>query len=302
MNLRKTGLIFLSLFLAAVAMVSVVSAGENFASSTNILTPLESGDFQSVINTNETKTISGLTLNTVKTSSFLVDSGKFDDPLTREEFIRNNQESIDKIAQVYGKEAAEKMVGDEFDRLINNLKKSDGSSLDYVSPTIFQIWGYDIFLWPYHSKIRSTSDQGASPVNFIVLNKDRYELENIMTSHGWHYGVGLDEWGLRGQSLNSLSWISVGPINQMEMGSYFGTRDHCLITHGTYSQSLQDYWCYGECHYEYWSGSTHYLFPNGYNQGRSHMYSTLSGVFSAYWIALGNYQSGLADGYGLIYL
>jgi len=302
MKAMKFCAVLLALLLAGMAMVPIAGALEGSHSVIEFQTQIENFDFQSAINTNETKTITGLTLDTVKTSAFSIDPNEYDNPLSREEFIKNNQESIDLISQIYGKEAAEKMINDEFDRLVNGLKKYDEVLPKYVSPTIFQIWGYDIFLWPYHSKIRSTNDQDATPVNFIVLYKDRYQLEDFMISHGWHHGVGLDEWGLRGPFLDTLSWISVGPINHMEKGSYFGIRDHCLITHGTYSQSLQNYWCYGECHYEYWSGSTHYLFTNGFDLGRSHMYDTLSSAFSAYWISLGNYKEGLADGWGLVYL
>jgi hypothetical protein len=291
MGVHKISVVLLALLLAGMAMVPIVNA----ANADSTIAPQSA-------TTDDTLTISGVSLNVAPSTAFTVDLSKFNKPLTKDQFAKFNQKNIEYLSHQFGKAIAQKMSDDQYGQVTQNSQLSPM----YVSPNVLQIWGYDIYLWPYQSQSRSTSDQSASPVNFIVFKNNAFQVENYLLNHGWQAALGWDEWGLHGKSSGSLHWTDStyqGYIfTQVQQGSYYTNRYHAVLIDADYSNSLGNSWSYGNCHYEYWNGVTHIIYANGWNSGRSQIYSTLSGTSSTYWVALYNSISGYFDGWGLIFI
>lgn len=289
MKICRLSVVLMALLLAAMTMVPLVNAAGSERSS----------DSGRLVLSDDSMTRDNITLKVADSKTFSVDLSKYDKELTKEEFLKANQKNIEKLAEKFGRESAEKMADTEYNRIF-----IQSTAIKTVSSSVVNVWGYDIYLWPYQARNPSTSDPTTSPVNFIVLNYNAAELMAYLQSEGWSVGYGWNEYGLRGQSSNSLSWINCDlyPLwTQMELGSYFGDRYHAVISNGLSSSSLGDDWSYGNCHREYWTGTDHLVYGNGFNDGRSQFYTSLSGDFSAYWISLYNSVYGYADGMGLIF-
>jgi len=291
MKTLKIGVILFALLFAAMTMVPMMSA----ANADSSINP------QSVNLTDKTMKISGVSLKVAPSNVFTLDRSLDTQPLTKEQFIKSNKKNIEFLSQQFGKEAAQKMTNEQYTHLTQNSRLL----LQYVPPNVLQIWGYDVYLWPYQSQSASTNDQSASPVNFIVFNNNAFQVENYLLNHGWEAAQGWDEWGFHGRSRSSLHWTDStygGYIfTQVQDGSYWGSRYHAVLINGDYSNSLRNSWSYGNCHHEYWNGATHIIYANGWNDGRNRIYSSLSGTSSTYWVALYNSVSGYFDGWGLIF-
>ncbi|WAC04834.1 MAG: hypothetical protein OS112_10325 [Methanoregula sp.] len=106
------GNVLLALLLAAMVVIPTAAA-EN---GTNI------NGFEPVRNENGTVTIDGITLPVVESRAYPINTSEFDAPLTREQFIAGNQRYIAFLTEQLGKEQAETMVNDEFDRITNASK------------------------------------------------------------------------------------------------------------------------------------------------------------------------------------
>jgi hypothetical protein len=288
MNLRKMSVILLAFLLAGMAMVPMVSATE-----------------QSPALANTSMTISGLQLQVVdsKVSQGISESNSI--PLTRAQFIKTNQRYIDLLAKKFGNETALKIADNEYSRISAQKSSVQTVSPSVVSSTPLQIGGYNIYLWPYNSESASQTDPAVGPITFVFYH-NALDLMTYLSGHGWTVTfVGWDEWGYHGSSSSSLHWsdsnLGTGIWGQLQQGSEFGDRYHTIITAGDYSSSLGSYWSYGNCHHEYYSNGQHIVYANGWNQGRSQLYSTLSGGYSAYWVSLYNSMSGYWDGWGQIF-
>jgi hypothetical protein len=290
MELRKISIALLALLLAAMAIVPMVSADTAGSQFTNT--------------ENQTMVVSGLKLPSGSTISYVIDATKYDTPLTREEFLSNNKEYIDFIAKQNGREAAVKTENEKYNQLITayDKKKNDQKDLKAtLSTIILQIWGADIFIWPWESQIKSTSDPNANPMTYVVIGNSQYGLKSYLLTHGWHQAVGESEWGLAGSSVPSLTWNQINSLYQVEKGDPLNYRYHALMHVGQYSSSYQRWWTFGECHYEHWNGHSHIILSNGFNTGESQLYSTLAGGYSAYSTYLSNPLSGYFNGQGHIF-
>jgi hypothetical protein len=294
MRLRKLSVVLLALLLAAMAMVPMVSAEKS----------PEAGIAQGT-GTLKTMSLSGVTLKVAdsKLTEALGNISKTE--LTKEQFIASNQRYIDALAEKFGKDRANKMADEEYARIIGKTTGMKTASVSYVSSNVLQISGYDIYLWPYHSESQSLTDPATTPITFVFYH-DAITLMSYLSSHSWGVTyVGWNEWGEHGSSSSSLHWtdsnLGTGLWGQLQQGSEFGDRYHVIITAGDYSSSLGRYWAYGNCHHEYYSNGQHLVYSNGWNEGRSTLYSTLSGGYSAYWVALYNSVTGYWDGWGQIF-
>jgi len=78
-----------------------------------------------VVNENGTVTIDGITLPVVESKAYPLNASEFSTPLTREQFIAGNRQYIEFLTEHFGKEQAEKMVNDEYDRLTNQTHRPD---------------------------------------------------------------------------------------------------------------------------------------------------------------------------------
>jgi hypothetical protein len=287
MKLQRLNLVLLALLLAAMAMVTVVSAADSVK--------------------NQTVTISGIPPE-FKTSSHAIDYSKADRNLTREEFLSNNKEYIDYLARQIGRDAAIKIENDEYTRLITGDIKNKNAlkMLAAVSPTAKQIWQADIFLWPYESKIKSLTDPDPSPMTFVVIGMSKYDLKDYLLNHNWGAAPGDAEYGYRGPSLSSMTWDFVGTTDSVQRGNPLTYRHHALVHLGGYSSSIGKYWSYGECHYEYSTSPGHHtIFTGGYDSGETQIHTTLSssygGIFSTYSNSLDNRMDPYWSGSGHIF-
>lgn len=76
-----------------------------------------------------------------------------------------------------------------------------------------------------------------------------------------------------------------------------------VLTEGHYSNSLNDWWCYGECHWEYWDDNTnnHVFYPNAIDAGLTRVSATASRFSISQRVPLYNYWAGVFSGYGRIF-
>jgi hypothetical protein len=252
------------------------------------------------IESQELSNIGGINLPVIESEAYSVNAADYDKPMTKDEFCDANSEYIKYLEKQFGEENAHKIVDAAYDST-NKL-----STLE--STTIVRINSNDMYLWPYHNDQTSTSSWKGC-INAIFFDKTVDEMAAILKGTGnWGSAEGWTEWGLHGPNLNNMVWTNSPGYNplgnhQLEDGSFFGNRYHLVLTDGHYSSSLGDYWCYGNCHYEYWSwsGYTHYLYSNSFNTGRNHLYSELSGYASVSSINLLNAWSGYFSGTGYIF-
>lgn len=276
----------LALLLAAMAVAPVVSAdgaAKNLTAALPVVTKI------------------------ADTRSVSADLTKFSRNLTREEFMSNNKEYIDFLAQKIGHDAAVKMENDEYTRLItaNDNKRSAIGPLA-VPSTIQQVWGVDIYLWPYESQIQSTTDPNANPMTFVAIGSTKSQLKTYLLNHNWGSAIGEAEYGLSGPSPNSLSWDYVGNYDSVQRGNPIGYRFHLLVHSGSYSQSYGRYWSYGECHYEYYDDFLHHsILTGGFDSGETQVLTTLGssygGSYSAYTNYLNNAMSPWWSGAGHVF-
>jgi hypothetical protein len=290
MNIHKTVVVLLALLLAAMAMVPMVSAENSYTQSTEP--------------NNQVTPATGITLQPNDTIVHSIDSQKYDTPITREKFISNNKEYIEFLAAQSDREAAMKTMNEKYTSLITAYEKQKSAQKDLKAPatiTILQIWGADIFIWPWESQIQSTSDPNANPITFVSIGKSQYSLLTYLLDNGWVNALGDSEGGLSGSSLNSISWHTVSTYYQVENGNPLAYRYHVLIHPGLYESNYQKWWSYGECHYEYWNGNDHIILSDGFDSGESELYSTLSGAMTAYSTNFSNAMSGYFSGDGHVY-
>lgn len=284
MKILKTGIILLALLLAAMVMVPMVSALEN--SSTRPINNLTTTINMSII---DSKAMG---------PEFSVKNVH----MTRQEFVDSNADYLAFLKNKFGLDQAtiDKIVDREYYKNNNSLLKATTSS------TIYQIEGYDIYLWPWTNTEQSTSSSSGS-INLIFYGKTKSQMDTYMKNNAlnqFHTGYGWDEYGNRGSSSSTLSWVLTGMFTQLEYGSYTTTRYHLILLEGLYSSSISKNWCYGQVHHEYWSDSdlTHYIYANGFDEGRAFVDSSISSSITRNYLNLHNYNSGVADGYGLRYI
>lgn len=287
MKRLKIGVMLLAFLLAAIIMVPMVNADNSL--------------------NNQTITIPKFT-QSLNSTSVSFDYARFSRNLTREEFISNNKEYIDFLAQKIGRDAAIKMENDDYTKLItmDTAKKNALHSLATVSPTIQQVWGADIYLWPYESQIQSITDPNANPMTFVVIGNTKSQLKNYLWNHNWGSAPGEAEYGLAGSSTSSLSWDYVGNEDGLQRGNPLTYRFHLLVHSGGYSQIIGKYWAYGECHYEYSDSPGHHTILNGgFDSGETQVLTTLSssygGSYTTYTNSLNNAMSPWWSGSGHIF-
>ena len=290
MQLRKLSIVLLALLLVAMAMIPMVSAENSYTQSKEPNNP--------IIPT------TGIALRANDTIAHSIDSQKYDIPITREEFMSNNKEYIDFLAEKNGRKSAIKTMDEKYTTLITAYEKQKNAQKDLkasATTTILQIWGANIFIWPWESQIQSTSDPNTNPVTFVSIGKSQYSLLTYLLNHGWVNALGDSEGGLSGSSLSSISWHTVSTYYQVEKGNPLTYRYHVIIHPGMYESNYQKWWSYGECHYEYWNGNDHIILSNGFDSGESQLYSTLSGAMTAYSTYFSNAMSGYFNGNGHVY-
>jgi len=242
--------------------------------------------------------IADISLPFTESKVFFVDSTKYDKQMTKEEFQEANAGYIEFLYEQFG---------DKAQQLIDDAYATSATETTKRSTTIVRIGSYDMYLWPYINTEPNTSSNNGG-VNAIFFRKTVDEMASTLKSNGWESALGWTEWGLHGPNLDNMIWTNSPGSNplgnhQLQDGSYFGDRYHLVMIDGHYSPNIGDDWCYGNCHYEYWSwsGMTHYLYPNSLDSGRDHLYNELSDDASASWIYLQNPWSGFFDGWGYIF-
>ena len=241
--------------------------------------------------------IADISLPIMESKAYSIDSATYDRPMTKEEFQEANAGYIKFLREQVGDDKTQQLIDDAYTALTTGAMRSDA--------TIVRIGLYDMYLWPYLNTDTDTSN--GEGINAIFFDKTVDEMASFLKSNGWGSALGWTEWGLHGPNLDNMVWTNSPGSNplgnhQLEDGSYYGDRYHLVMVDGHYSPNIGDDWCYGNCHYEYWSwdGLTHYLYPDSSNVGRDHLYGALSGDASASWIYLQN-PSGIFDGWGYIF-
>jgi hypothetical protein len=291
MELRKISVFLLALLLAAMAVVPIVSAADET-------------DLQLIKPEIQTIDESGSKLPGGSIIPHIINAEKYDNPLTKEEFLANNKEYTNFLASQIGYDAAIKKQNGKYEKLITDYEKVKKEQTDLkatVSTTILEIWNADIYIWPWESQIKSTSDPNANPMTYVVIGNSYFGLKSYLLNNGWHQALGDSEWGLSGSSLSLLNWNEINSMYQVEKGNPLTYRYHALIHVGSYSSDYKKYWTYGECHYDYWNGNDHIILANGFDTGESQLYSTLAGSYSAYSTYFSNPISGYFNGNGHIF-
>ncbi|MDK2890685.1 MAG: hypothetical protein PWR21_1317 [Methanoculleus sp.] len=241
--------------------------------------------------------IANISLPIMGSKTYSVDSAKYDRPMTKEEFQETNAGYIKFLREQFGDDKAQQIIDDAYAAATTKAMRSDA--------TIVRVGLYDMYLWPHLNTVPNTSKDAG--INAIFLGKTVDEMASIIKGNGWGSALGLTEWGLHGLNLNNMVWTNSPGSNplgnhQLEDGSALGDRYHLVMIDGHYSSSIGDDWCYGNCHYEYWSWDDwdHFLYPDSSNVGRDHLYNALSDDASASWIYLEN-PSGIFNGWGYLF-
>lgn len=288
---QKIGMQIFSVLLALL-LVSVMVPAASAECSTGELSR------KNEIRCNDFVKIAEINLPFIESKVYSTDSIKYNKPMTKEEFQEANAGYIKFLREQFG---------DKAQQLIDDAYASSTTEATKTSTTIVRIGSYDMYLWPYFNTDTTTSSNSGG-INAIFFDKTVDEMASYLKGNGWGSALGWTEWGLHGPNLDNMVWTNSPGSNplgnyQLEDGSYYGDRYHLVMTDGHYSPNIGDYWCYGNCHYEYWSwsGLTHYLYPDSSDSGRDHLYSELSGDASASWIYLQNPCSDIFNGWGYIF-
>jgi hypothetical protein len=204
----------------------------------------------------------------------------------------------------------------ESERILTPSNSEKASTNQYIK----QVESKDIYLWGYAAGEKNLDTTGEkSPVNVIVYNYDQTNFiygTQYDTNKLWHTSGGSAGNGYSGQTLNSMTWKSVGLNNweHLEKGGYFNDqahngRYHCPIFNGGYSATLSKNWIFANCHHEWWGTvngkDNHYVYPQGYNEGRAEFQHDLQSysVISSY-LGQVNYQNSdnlsYHDGYAWV--
>lgn len=253
-----------------------------------------------------TVTINGENLPLAR-CDILYDDIVVDRPMSYEEFMEENAYYIDFLSKTIGEKAACESVSNEYwsSRGVSSQRADRFRDFRSVSSKVRQIDGKDIYLWPYQSHTASTSDQSACSVSFVVFNANVGEFSDKMQNYGdWHGAIGLWDWGYRGVKSGEAEWtLSLPVLHQLENGNYWTERYHIVLTEGHYSNSLNDWWCYGECHWEYWDDNinNHVFYPHAIENGLIRVSGTALQFSTSQWISLYNAQAGVFNGYGRIF-
>ncbi|WFN36588.1 hypothetical protein L1994_10670 [Methanomicrobium antiquum] len=242
--------------------------------------------------------IGNINLPLTKSDIFQIDSKKYDKPMTKAQFEEENAEYIKFLYSQFG-DQAKKMIDHKYSSSVGDLTKVS------TTTSIIHIGSNDMYLWPCINAQTSTS-ASEGQINVIFFDKTVDEVKSILSQKGWGNALGWSRWGLHGSNLNNMIWTkSVGEdaigSDQVEDGSYFGNRYHLVLIDGHHSSSINDDWCYGDCHYEIFTGLGHEPMPDSENTGRDHLYSDLLNEASASWIYLQNPWDGFFDGWGYIF-
>jgi len=279
----------LALLLVSVVVVPAVSAQSEVTKYAS-----DSGnEFKDIME------IENISLPLIKSDILSIDSKNYNEPMTKEEFEKENAEYIKFLNDRFGDKAL---------KIIDNAYLTSNSKSTKSSTSILHIGSYDMYLWPYFNSQTSTSSNNGG-INAIFFDKNVDEMASILKDTGnWGSALGWTEWGLHGPNLDNMVWTNSPGSNpngnhQLEDGSYYGNRYHLVMTEGHLSSSIGDDWCYGNCHYEYWDWDdrNHYLYPDSLDSGRDHLYDELSNDASISWINMENAWSGYFDGWGYIF-
>ena len=288
-GMRALSLLLVMALLGAI-FVPAVSA-ENDPMECPLYSKIGCEEFVKIGNTN---------LSLTKSDIFQIDSKKFDKPMTKAQFEEENAEYIKFLYSQFG-DQAKNMIDHEYISSVGDLTKAGSKT------SIIHIGSNDMYLWPCINAQKSTS-ASEGQINAIFFDKTVDEIKSILSQKGWGNALGWSRWGLHGSNLNNMIWTkSIGEdvigSDQVEDGSFFGDRYHLVLIDGHHSSSINDDWCYGDCHYEYFSieEKTHLPYPNSENAGRDHLYSDLLNEASASWIYLQNPWDGFFDGWGYIF-
>lgn len=217
---------------------------------------------------------------------------KFLTPMSEEDFLKYNQPAIEKMAEKVGKATALENAKAEYKRSLNSGK---GTVAPKAAPywVVFNIWGNDMWLYPWQTTSQNVNDPGNGPIGFIIEKERSAGFLGYMLTRGWYQGTGWTEYGISGPSTSQLKWDSSFGLYQLEMpaNSYFTTRTHCAVLDAGYAPNFNDNWIYGQAHKETWTGSTHLVVANGYTIGRDAVRSSVGSKYSlAGSINLNNYD------------
>jgi hypothetical protein len=290
MRLRKLGIVLLSLLLTAMAMVPLVSAEE-------ILSTEEHGSqfFSNISMSNLSSKIVGYVSPDMNVN------------MSKEEFLKINAPHIKFLRKSLSQSDVDQMMETAYNKAINNDVKSASTGSSKSINSIVQIGGYDIVLWPYSNTAQNTNAYSGS-VNLFFFGMTKSQVVNYMENSAailYSDADGTQEFGIRGPSVGSMSWTSVPMHYQLQDGSYFGTRYHLIVFEGDYSSSLQENWCYGQTHKEYWSwinpGPDHFLYGNAFDLARTHFNQAMNGAKPMSSMYLYSEYPGYADGYAYTY-
>ena len=288
MKQLKLGVILLALLLAAMAMVPMVSAEEN-------------SECLQLEKTTAIKVDGNIVATKLMDPEFSVKNVN----ISREEFVNSNAGYIAFLKKKFdlNQSTIDKIIDREYNK--NNKPRSTASVSTSVSSALVQIGGNNIYIWPY-TNTGTAQYSSSGSINLIFYGMTKSEVTSYMknsATYKYHQGTGWTEYGYRGSSTSSMSWTKNVYYNQLEYGSYLGSRYHLILLDGGYSSTLGKYWSYGQTHYEYWSETayTHYLYSNAFNTARSFICSAISSSKSRSLMYLYNYNAGIADGYGYVF-
>ena len=220
---------------------------------------------------------------------------KFLTPMSEEDFLKYNQPAIEKMAEKVGKSTALENARGEY-------KRSVGSGMGNVTPkaapywVVFNIWGNDMWLYPWETTSQNVADPNNGPIGFIIEKERSAGFLAHMLTRGWYQGSGWTEYGISGPSTSQLKWDNSFGLYQLERpaNSYFTVRTHCAVLDAGYAPNFNDNWIYGQAHLEYWTGSNHVIMDDGYTAGRNLVRDTVGSKYSlAGSINLDNYSPGV---------
>lgn len=151
--------------------------------------------------------------------------------------------------------------------------------------------------WPWGSS--TTKD----PINMVFKgNGNSAQADSVIdnyASHGWGNANGAPQWVWVDETAHGgIAYWSLS-IDQLEEGSYFGTRYHLRIFNGGDDSHGQfDKWSIGAVHRETWNSNTneHDLLSNAWEISESHLKGDLTGKTGV--ISVGTMNLSNSGSYG----
>jgi len=185
----------------------------------------------------------------------------------------------------------------------NNPKTSSSYGIIPLSQssTIYQVLGYQAYLWPWINGQPNTNSN-TGPVNIIFLNKNKGQVESELifnTNGAWNgAGQGNNENGLHGNSPSSLTWTSANMFtnDQLYKGGFFTSRYHMLVFDGGHDYNYNMDWSYGSSHHEHWDwlAFNHFIDNNGWDTGRDYALNSVTNYLGWNWYTSQNFNNAIS--------